>query len=495
VATESEARTITNEINRQVDSIRRESNLTQIATESIVSQVPPVVIPPTSQQFSPPQQPPTPPEPPENTIDAQAERRAAEVRDVLESIPGYAGGGGAQLPPTPPGGLPPEPPDDDNDEQRDNIMAQLLAMIQRFMGVVPSDGQTGLNSVLRNLSGVFGATPEQQNTDNPLAGFMTAFADYFGVRDVDNADAEENLDDAIERLIGAVNENTNAQTQRLALRQRIGQSVANGARRAGRGLLRASARVMRPVARLAARVFPARVRQAAQRMGAQIVGGQAARLGVPAAVAARFGAALGPAALAVGGVILLANIATSAAKALKGMADQAWTATQKLVDYSGQLAFANAGLQVNREMRKMQAANAIAEGGIFRGADRLEAENRLERANAPLENLLNVIGNDIGTAWTNISAWLAEFRNSIIALGLDILAGVHDLVPDGVDDNVEDKIRKRAEEFRNPAGGRDVLEWMLKDIHDRQFGNNAVDVIDMQKRMGGPRPPVGGVKP
>ena len=169
--------------------------------------------------------------------------------------------------------------------------------------------------------------------------------------------------------------------------------------------------------------------------------------------------------------------------------------TQKLVDYTGQLAFANAGLQVNREMRKMQAANAIAEGGIFRGADRLEAENRLERANAPLENLLNVIGNDIGTAWTNISAWLAEFRNSIIALGLDILAGVHDLVPDGVDDNVEDKIRKRAEEFRNPAGGRDVLEWMLKDIHDRQFGNNAVDVIDMQKRMGGPRPPVGGVKP
>jgi hypothetical protein len=362
------------------------------------------------------------------------------------------------------------------------------------MGVVPSDGQTGLNSVLRNLSGVFGATPEQQNTDNPLAGFMTAFADYFGVRDVDNTDAEENLDDAIERLIGAVNENTNAQTQRLTLRQRIGQSVANGARRAGRGLLRASARVMRPVARLAARVVPARVRQAAQRMGAQIVGGQAARLGVPAAVAARFGAALGPAALAVGGVMLLASIATSAAKALKGMADQAWTATQKLVDYSGQLAFANAGLQVSREMRKFNAANAVVEGGIFNGADRIDAENRLERANAPLENLINIIGNDIGTAWTNMMAWFAETRNSMFALGLDILAALHDAVPDVLDKNVEEKIRKRAEDLRNPPGQQDMLQ-MLKNVHDRQFGNNAVDVVDMQKRLGGPRPRVGGGNP
>jgi hypothetical protein len=418
--------------------------------------------------------------------ESQLQRMAAEAASIAAAI----SSGGAGIPPRPPDDNdPPEDPDDGNDD----ILRRLMEYLQQMFGVIPNINRNQFDAALRNTAGVLGANEDTRNQPSALAAFMDSFADYFGVGQMDNEEAEENLAEAIDRLTGAVNNNTNAQNngngQRGGIRGFIGRTV----RRTGLRAARALARVARPVMRLAGRVVPRPILRGMQRAGANIIGGQAARMGVPPAAAARFGAALGPAAIAVGGLMIIASAATALAKTFKALADAAWASTMKLTDYSASLAFANASLQMNQELRKFRAGAAVADGGFFQGKDRIDAQNRLENAMAPLENIMTIVGNDIGTGLTNIAAFLVETMNSVLALGADILAALHDLVPDMVDQDIEANIRKNAEALRNPQAGNQFPNRWPGD--NQLFGPQAPDVVDMARRMGGPRPQVGGGRP
>jgi hypothetical protein len=98
------------------------------------------------------------------------------------------------------------------------------------------------------------------------------------------------------------------------------------------------------------------------------------------------------------------------------------------------------------------------------------------------------IGNIIGTTMINFQAWANEKFNQMMALGLDVLAGVHDLVPDIADRDIEVAIRNQAEEFRNPGAGNIVGGFRA---HNAIFGQGGVDAQDLARRLAGPRPPGG----
>jgi hypothetical protein len=227
-----------------------------------------------------------------------------------------------------------------------------------------------------------------------------------------------------------------------------------------------------------------------QRVGANIVGNQAARLGVPAAAAARFGAALGPAAIAVGGFMLVAGAAGAVVKALKALADSAWKTTLTLTDYSASLAFANARLQMNQELRKFRAGADVARGAFARGEDRFAAQNRLEEAMRPFETMLTIIGNDIGTGLTNLTAFLFEQFNDTMSIGNKILNVLISMAGPGIPQvwNIWANAANNKQQGQNQFPGPWPADAQL-------FGPQAPDVLDMARRMAGPRPQVGGGKP
>jgi hypothetical protein len=242
---------------------------------------------------------------------------------------------------------------------------------------------------------------------------------------------------------------------------------------------------MRPVLRGIANIVPTRWRQAAGQAGANITGGLAGRLGVPAATAARFGMGLGPAAIGIGvlayGLPILGAGIKMTINGLNKLSDQALKTTFALASYGGLLAHANAQLEMNREMRKFDMANRM--GGF--GAERLGQVNRLENAMQPWQIMGNNAGNLWGAAVDASLATVLEILNGILATGMELHAAVLKLVPG---DQGEAAILKAAELLRNPAANM-PQPW---EGREALFGQNAVDMIDLGKRMAGPRRPNNG---
>jgi hypothetical protein len=450
----------------------------------------------------PPARPPLPPwwetadlptveERQQSTADRAAER-AEEARRIVEDI-AMSGGG---IPPIPPGGgQPPGPPDEPEDD--DSILDRLLEFFQRMFGVRPDIANRNfLDTLANNLTSILGGVIPPPGADGQrpaaIATLMDTFADYFNVpRETEDAtrEAQDNLRRSIDRLTEATNGASNGGTpsQQQTRWQRFRGMFRRGSRTRRGGIATATrfANFMRPVLRGIANVVPQRWRQAAGQVGVNMATQVGGRFGIPAATAARFGAALGPAAIGIGvlayGLPLIGAAIKATISGLNRLADTALQTTFALANYSGLLAHANAQLEVNREMRKFDMANRM--GGI--GADRLGQLNRLENAMQPWKTVAGNAGNLWGTIVDSALSTLLEHINSLIAVGMDLHAAILDWVPE---DQGEANIRKAAEKLRNPAADMPDLR---ADI-DAVFGQQAAGMIDAARRLNGPRRPVNG---
>ena len=424
-----------------------------------------------------------------------AQRAAANAEHARRIVADISGGGGGQIPPGPPGGNdPPGPPDEPDDN--DGILRQLLEFFQRMFGVRPDIDRSVLDTLANNLTSILGGTPAQAGADgqqpSSVATLMDTFADYFNVpRETEEAtrEAQENLRRSIDRLTeattGAANGGTPSQPQTRWQRFRGMFRRSGRTRRGGIATATRIASYMRPVLRGIANIVPTRWRLAAGQAGANIMGGLAGRLGVPATTAARFGMGLGPAAIGIGvlayGLPILGAGIKMTINGLNKLSDQALKTTFALASYGGLLAHANAQLEVNREMRKFDMANRM--GGF--GAERLGQLNRLENAMQPWEVMGNNAGNLWGAAVDASLATVLEILNGILATGMELHAAVLKLVPG---DQGEAAILRAAELLRNPAANM-PQQW---EGREALFGQNAVDMIDLGNRLAGPRRPNNG---
>lgn len=430
---------------------------------------------------------------PESTTADHAARIAEEARRIVEDI--AASGNGGQIPPQPPnGGDPPDPPDEPDD---DGILRQLLDFFQRMFGVRPDIANRNLlDTLANNLTSILGGVIPQPNAEGQrptaLTTLMDTFADYFGVpRETADAtrEAQENLRRSIDRLTeatnGAANGGTPSQPQGRFARIRSFFRRRGRTRRGGIAMATRMANFMRPLFRGIANTVPARWRQAAGQAGANVMGRLAPFLNIPATTAARFGAAMPVAALAVGvlarAIPVIGSVITATIGGLNKLADQALKTTFALASYGGLLAHANAQLEMNREMRKFDMANKM---GVF-GAERLGQLNRLENAMQPWQIMGNNAGNMFGAAVDAVLAGILETLNNILATGMEINAAILDFIPGNQN---EDNMRKAAAKLRNPAADM-PQPWQGREA---MFGQNAVDMIDLGKRVAGPRKPVNG---
>jgi len=275
-----------------------------------------------------------------------------------------------------------------------------------------------------------------QITASPHSQRMSAFADYMGVPKSDAAtvvtQGEQQVTNSLDRLTESINDNTNA-VRGIPQEDRPSQPTASNESDSpipekdqnpfltkilsGTAWL---AKKLQPVGNL----IPAGLRSAMQAMGQNAATNLAGRMGVAPAVAGRFGAAMGMAAAPVMAIIGIASIAKEVVSSLRAMAAQAWKTTESLVSYNPALATQNAMLELNREMRKFGAANAVAKGGMFKGADRIDAEDRWEEAIEPLSNAITILGNDIGTSTTLVFSGILEGINNLLvfaAKGVELL--------------------------------------------------------------------------
>lgn len=263
----------------------------------------------------------------------------------------------------------------------------------------------------------------------PLSKALSAFADLMGIAQAGD-DVKElagtDLKKAIDKLVTATVDNTKATakdtTGTTSTKQRrwLNRAFVSATRWLGKKSATAGIRGLGAVSRGIMRLVPKRFRAGVMKWGATKAAGFAQNLGVSPVVAARMGAALGSAAPAImilsQALPIIGAVVGVVVSALKALANNAWQATQELASYNSNLAFASATLNFNREMRKIQAAQAIAVGGFFEGKDRIQAEDRMEQAMQPFVDAMHVMGNDIGTAATITLAAILESVNMILAL-------------------------------------------------------------------------------
>ena len=448
----------------------------------------------TSRQ-QPPIRPPDGNGPPIDVNPSTSQRsaqHAEEARQIVEDI--AASGGG--IPPIPPGGgQPPGPPDEPEDD--DGILRQILEFFQMMFGVRPDIANRNfLDTLADNLTSILGgvipaAGPDGQRP-SAVATLMDTFADYFNVpRETEDAtrEAQENLRRSIDRLTEATNSAANggtpAQPQGRFARFRSFFRRGRG-RRGGIATATRLANFMRPVLRGISNIVPTRWRQAAGRVGVNMVTQVGGRFGIPAVTAARFGAALGPAANGIGvlayGLPIIASAIKATISGLNRLAETALRTTFALANYSGLLAHANAQLEVNREMRKFDMANRM---GAF-GAERLGQLNRLENAMQPWKAAAGNAGNIWGVVVDSALATVIETLNSLLATGMDINAILLKWLVPG--DQGEAQMFAAAARLRNPAAN---MPDPRADI-DAVFGQNAAGMIDAARRLNGPRRPNNG---
>lgn len=429
----------------------------------------------------------------QSTADRAAER-AEEARRIVEDT---AMSGGGRIPPAPPGGNdPPGPPDEPEDD--DGILRQLLEFFQRMFGVRPDIANRNfLDTLANNLTSILGGVPAQAGADgqrpSSVATLMDTFADYFNVpRETEDATraAQETLRRSIDRLTeatnGAANGGTPSQPQTRWQRFR-GFFRRGRTRRGGIATATRIATYMRPVLTRIGNILPRGVRNTAAQFGQNVVGRMAQRYGIPAATAARFGAALGPAAVGLGAVLyalpLIGAAATFAVKGLMYLSSESMKTTMRLVNYSGLLSHANANLEVNRVLRDFRAAQAIQ----GRGAARIRLKDQIENEWAPISIAITKIGNEFGQLFDNVTLFGLKSAKAIA----------------GIQNEQESQF---FESMRNIMAFSRVLLGMgiMPDLNGNQddqdlrrfagreaiFGQNAVDMVDFNRRQRGPRRPV-----
>ena len=369
--------------------------------------------------IDPPGPPDPPDDPPDNprheTLDEGARRRAAETAEIVNSIPGF-GAGGNRIPPVDPPG-PPDPPDDDDPDDENDLFRRFTEWLQRFTGVMPDARE--FDTLLNNVTDVLGgqpAQPDDPTRPSPLAGFMTAFSDYFNTPQLSpeaQIRAEQDLTEAVEELTNAVTGNTRTRSGTTPRANRTANWIRRRAQRAVVGTAKVMARMARPLARSFNNLIPQNMRAQMTQWGAQIVGQQAVRLGVPAATAARFGASLGPAAALAGVAVYALPIAGAIVRGISATLSK-WSAESlatinRVAKYSPQLTTAQMSIDAARLQRDM---NAARRSGPM-GAMRVDMQNREEAAWANWEQFKTDTGNVAGTASSAISVGLGKTVNAL----------------------------------------------------------------------------------
>jgi hypothetical protein len=157
----------------------------------------------------------------------------------------------------------------------------------------------------------------------------------------------------------------------------------------------------------------------------QAGGGAAAAAGMNAAGQAAAGAAAANAArVAVGlkvlsvGIGLVVGAVVGVVAGLKSLANAAWATTQRVMQYNGALAAASAMSEARTIMRDVRIGNIIGEGG----ADRIEAQDNLADALAPLEASMALIGNKVATEVITLLTAGVRISNQVASVVLPMLA-------------------------------------------------------------------------
>ena len=367
--------------------------------------------------IDPPGPPDPPDDPPDNprheTLDEGARRRAEETAAIVESITG-CGAGGNRIPPVDPPG-PPDPPDDDDPDDENDLFRRFTEWLQRFTGVMPDARE--FDTLLNNVTDVLGgqpAQPDDPTRPSPLAGFMTAFSDYFNTPQLSpeaQIRAEQDLTEAVEELTNAVTGNTRTRSGTTPRANRVTNWIRRRAQHAVVRTARVLARIGRPFARGVSNLIPQNIRTRMTQFGAQVIGQQARNLGVPAGTAARFGATLGPAAALVGGAMIGISFIRPVIGMLNEWAKEGLEKINRVAQYNGDLFSGQKTLEMGRLQRDIAAANISGASGRAR----FEAENDAEQSWAPWENFKTGSGNLWGTGMANVSSLTGDVVNQSMA--------------------------------------------------------------------------------
>jgi hypothetical protein len=455
----------------------------------------------------PPARPPLPPwwetadlptveERQQSTADRQS-RHAEEARRIAAEIAATAtANAGGSIPPSPPGNDPPNGPPDPPDDENNDIWRMLTEYLRRLLGVDFGDLANIMSRLTMNATNILGGNNSMNVPNGPAghaANLMDTIADYFNVpRETEAAtiEAQEHLRRSIDRLTEATDGASGAnpaQPQGRFARIRSFFSRRRGGRRGGIATATRIAARLRPVLNGMANLVPARWRAVAGRFGANAIGGVAQRFGIPAATAARFGTAIGSAALVakvipiIGTVVaVFARAITTAVSSLHKFSTAALQTTLALAEYNVGLSHANAMLEYGRTMRKFELA---ARNEAF-GAFHIGQRNRLENAIAPWQAMGTNASSLAGGAIDFGMAMIVEQLNTIIAYSMKVHATLLLMIPG---DQGEDNMFKAADKLLNPGQGN-AQPWME---FNQQFGMNAPDAIDIARRLQNkPRRPV-----
>ena len=321
----------------------------------------------------------------------------------------------------------------------------------------------------RTVSNVKYTGQEVSDPMTPLTRAMEAFADWMGIAKSNPeppTKGEDNVTEACNALEEAVRENTDA---------RNGQDPSQPD----------SDRTNTPLS-------------GRKSTGSPLLDMLSEKLNVPVATLQRFGQAVGVAAPPMIAAFIGIKVAywgiTALGKSLKKLADEAWITTQKLAHYNGMLAYGAAMLDQKRQLRDIAHAGAIAEGGLFGGAERFKAQDRWEQAIQPLKEQASILGNDVAIlVLTQITA-IVTTLNTMIATQLQLGAQIIDVLAFDPTDAI-----------LNPA---DLIARPMKNKAQALLGKNqnnnalwpgwdaavAQDNADMAARMKGPRLPGGAIQ-
>ena len=244
---------------------------------------------------------------------------------------------------------------------------------------------------------------------------------------------------------------------------------------------------MRPVLTRIGNILPRGIRNTAAQFGQNVVGRAAQRYGIPAATAARFGAALGPATAGLGvalyAIPLIGTAAVAAVKGLMYLSSESMKTTMRLVNYSGLLSSANANLEVNRVLRDFKVAQAIQ----GRGAARIRLKDQIENEWAPISIAITKIGNEFGQLFDNVTLFGLKSAKAIAGIQNEqesqffesmrnIMAFSRVLLGMGI--------------MPDMKGGQDDQDIRRFAGREAIFGQNAIDMVDFNRRNRGPRRPV-----
>jgi hypothetical protein len=372
----------------------------------------------------------------------------------------------------------------------------MLEYLRRLLGVDFGDLANIMSRLTMNATNIIGGNNSMSVPNGPAghaANLMDTIADYFNVpRETEAAtiEAQEHLRRSIDRLTEATDGASGAnpaQPQGRFARIRSFFTRRPRSRRGGIATATRIATYMRPVLTRIGNLVPRGIRNTAARFGQNVVGNIAQRYGIPAATAARFGAALGPAAAGLGvalyAIPLIGTAAVAAVKGLMYLSSESMKTTMRLVNYSGLLSHANANLEVNRVLRDFRAAQAIQRGG----AARIRLKDQIENEWAPISIAITKIGNDFGRLFDNITLFSLKSAKAIAGIQNEqetaFFEGLRHIM-------MISRLAVGLPPMPGGAGGQDDPDMRRFAGREAIFGQDAVDMVDFNRRNRGPRRPV-----